>query len=77
MINKELEEKLQKFDPELSAQVQRSFDRQITSLSLIATDSASSPLAQYLKGSALGNDFDGHNPLTHRSHIESLSRGCD
>lgn len=73
MTHKELEEKLQKFDPELSGWVQRSFDRQITSLSLIATDSAASPLTQYLKGSALGNDFDGHNPLTHHSHIEELA----
>lgn len=73
MTNKELEEKLQKYDPELSALVQRSFDRQITSLSLMPTDSAASPLAQYLKGSALGNDFDGHNPLTHHSRIEKLA----
>ncbi len=73
MVNKELEEKLQKYDPELSALVQRSFDRQITSLSLIATDSAASPLAQYLRGSALANDFDGHNPLTHHSRIEKLA----
>lgn len=73
MTSKELEDKLKKFDPELSALVQRSFDRQITSLSLIATDSASSPLSQYLGGSSLGNDFDGHNPLTHISRIEKLA----
>ena len=73
MANKELEEKLQKFDPELGALVQRSFDRQITSLSLIATDSAASPFSQYLRGSALANDFDGHNPLTHHSRIENLA----
>ena len=73
MVNKELEERLQKFDPELGALVQRSFDRQITSLSLIATDSAASPFSQYLRGSALANDFDGHNPLTHHSRIEKLA----
>lgn len=73
MTNKELEEKLQEYDPELSALVQRSFDRQVTSLSLMPTDSAASPLSQYLKGSALGNDFDGHNPLTHHSRIEKLA----
>lgn len=73
MTNKELEDKLAKYDPELSALVQRSFDRQVTSLSLMPTDSAASPLAQYLKGSALGNDFDGHNPLTHHSRIEKLA----
>ena len=35
MTNKEWEYKLREYDPELSALVQRSFDRQVTSLSLM------------------------------------------
>ena len=54
-------------------------DRQISTLSLIPTDNAASPLSQYLKGSALGNDFIGHNSLEHYSRIEQLAvkRACE
>ena len=56
-----------------------SLDRQLSTLSLIPTDNAASPLSQYLKGSALGNDFIGHNALEHYSRIEQLAikRACD
>ncbi len=79
MVGKRLFEQLQKFDPDLCAVLKFSFDRQISTLSLIPTDNAASPLSQYLKGSAMGNDFIGHNSFEHYSRIETLTvkRACD
>ncbi len=79
MVNKKLFKQLQKFDPELCKVLKFSLDRQISTLSLIPTDNAASPLSQYLKGSALGNDFIGHNALEHYSRIEQLAvkRACE
>ena len=70
---------LQKFDSELCEVLKFSLDRQLSTLSLIPTDNAASPLSQYLKGSALGNDFIGHNALEHYSRIEQLAvkRACE
>ena len=78
MVNKKLFKQLQKFDSELCEVLKFSLDRQISTLSLIPTDNAASPLSQYLKGSALGNDFIGHNALEHYSRIEKLAvnRAC-
>ncbi len=78
MIGKKLFKQLQKFDPDLCEVLKFSLDRQISTLSLIPTDNAASPLSQYLKGSALGNDFIGHNALEHYSRIEQLAvkRAC-
>lgn len=79
MVNKKLFKQLQKFDPDLCKVLKFSLDRQISTLSLIPTDNAASPLSQYLKGSALGNDFIGHNSLEHYSRIEQLAvkRACE
>lgn len=79
MVNKKLFSQLRNFDPELCEVLKFSLDRQISTLSLIPTDSAASPLSQYLKGSALGNDFIGHNALEHYSRIEQLAvkRACE
>ena len=78
MLNKQLFKKLKSFDPELCEVLKFSLDRQISTLSLIPTDNAASPLSQYLKGSAMGNDFIGHNALEHYSRIEQLAtkRAC-
>ena len=78
MATNKLFKQLQKFDPELCEVLKFSLDRQLSTLSLIPTDSATSPLSQYLKGSALGNDFIGHNSLEHYSRIEQLAvkRAC-
>ena len=78
MLDKELFNQLKKFDPDLCALLKNSLDRQISSLSLIPTDNAASPLSQYLKGSALGNDFIGHNSVEHYSRLEKLAaeRAC-
>lgn len=78
MATNKLFKQLQKFDPELCEVLKFSLDRQLSTLSLIPTDSAASPLSQYLKGSALGNDFIGHNALEHYSRIEQLAvkRAC-
>ncbi len=79
MVNQKLFKQLQKFDPDLCELLKISFDRQVSSLSLIPTDSAASPLSQYLKGSALGNDFIGHHSFEHYSRIEKLAvkRACE
>lgn len=79
MISKKLFKQLKKFDPDLCEVLQFSMDRQISTLSLIPTDNAASPLSQYLKGSAMGNDFIGHNALEHYSRIEQLAvkRACE
>ena len=78
MLGKKLFKQLKKFDSELCEVLKFSLDRQISTLSLIPTDNAASPLSQYLKGSALGNDFIGHNALEHYSRIEKLAvkRAC-
>ncbi len=78
MATNKLFKQLQKFDPELCEVLKFSLDRQLSTLSLIPTDSAASPLSQYLKGGALGNDFIGHNALEHYSRIEQLAvkRAC-
>ena len=73
MLDKELFNQLKKFDPDLCALLKNSLDRQISSLSLIPTDNAASPLSQYLKGSALGNDFISHNSVEHYSRLEKLA----
>ena len=73
MVGKKLFSRLQNFDPELSALLKISFDRQLSTLSLIPTDSAASPLSQYVKGSAIGNDFMGHYSAMHYSQIEQLA----
>ena len=79
MVGKRLFNQLQKFDPDLCAVLKFSFDRQISTLSLIPTDNAASPLSQYLKGSAMGNDFIGHNSFEHYSRVEQLTikRACE
>ena len=79
MVGRKLFKQLQKFDPDLCEVLKFSLDRQLSTLSLIPTDNAASPLSQYLKGSALGNDFIGHNALEHYSRIEQLAikRACD
>ena len=79
MTGKNLFKQLQKFDSELCEVLKFSLDRQLSTLSLIPTDNAASPLSQYLKGSALGNDFIGHNALEHYSRIEQLAvkRACE
>lgn len=79
MTGRKLFKQLQKFDPDLCEVLKFSLDRQLSTLSLIATDNAASPLSQYLKGSALGNDFIGHNALEHYSRIEQLAvnRACE
>ena len=78
MPSNKLFKQLQQFDPELCEVLKFSLDRQLSTLSLIPTDNAASPLSQYLKGSALGNDFIGHNALEHYSRIEQLAvkRAC-
>lgn len=79
MINQKLFRQLQKFDPELSSLLKISLDRQLYTLSLIPTDSAASPLSQYIKGSAIGNDFIGQYSAQHYSQIEQLAvkRCCE
>ena len=79
MVGRKLFKQLQKFDPDLCEVLKFSLDRQLSTLSLIPTDNAASPLSQFLKGSALGNDFIGHNALEHYSRIEQLAikRACD
>ena len=73
MVNKKLFERLQRFDPELCELLKISLDRQLYTLSLIPTDSAASPLSQYIKGSAIGNDFIGQFSAQHYSQIEQLA----
>lgn len=79
MVNQKIFKQLKKFDPDLYELLMASFERQISSLSLIPTDNAASPLSQYLKGSAIGNDNIGYNVLEHYSRIEKLAikRVCE
>ena len=72
-MDKKFFKRLQNFDPELSSLLKISFDRQLNTLSLIPTDSAASPLSQYIKGSAIGNDFIGQFSAQHYSQIEQLA----
>ena len=78
MVDKNLFKRLKNFDPELSSLLKISFDRQLSTLSLIPTDSAASPLSQFVKGSAIGNDFIGQYSAQHYSKIEQLAveRAC-
>lgn len=78
MVDKDLFKRLKNFDPELSSLLKISFDRQLSTLSLIPTDSAASPLSQFVKGSAIGNDFIGQYSAQHYSKIEQLAveRAC-
>ncbi len=73
MLNKKFLSQLKLFDPELCDALKFSFDRQISTLSLIPTDNAASPMSQYIKGSELGNDFIGHNSAEHISRIEQIA----
>jgi len=73
LVNKKLFERLQRFDCELCDLLKISLDRQLYTLSLIPTDSAASPLSQYIKGSAIGNDFIGQYSALHYSQIEQLA----
>ena len=77
-MNRKFFERLKKFDPELSELLKISIDRQLYTLSLIPTDTAASPLSQYIKGSAIGNDFVGQYSAQHYSKIEQLAveRAC-
>lgn len=79
MDTKVLDKQLQIFDPDLYALLDETLKRQISSLSLIPTDSATSPFAQYLKGSVLGNDFIGQHSLEHYGRIETMAakRACE
>ena len=79
MLNSKVFKQLKKFDPDLCDLLQNSLERQISSLSLIPTDSAASPFSSYLKGSALGNDFIGHNSVEHYSRLEKMAaqRACE
>ena len=72
-MDKKLFKLLKNFDPELSSLLKISLDRQLYTLSLIPTDTAASPLSQYVKGSAIGNDFVGHYSAQHYSQIEQLA----
>ena len=78
MVDRNLFKRLKNFDPELSSLLKISFDRQLSTLSLIPTDSAASPLSQFVKGSAIGNDFIGQYSAQHYSKIEQLAveRAC-
>ena len=78
MNNKKILQRLEKFDPELWQVLSNALRRQISTLSLIPTDSAASPFSAYLKGSALGNDFIDYRSAEHHSSLEKIatSRAC-
>ena len=78
MKNNKLVKQLESFDPDLFNLLNEALNRQISSLSLIPTDSAASPFSAYLKGSVLGNDFIGYHSLEHVGRIETLAtqRAC-
>ena len=79
MNNKKLIRQLQSFDPDLWNLLHEALDRQLSSLSLIPTDSAASPFSSYLKGSVLGNDFIGHHTVDHYGRLETMAakRACE
>lgn len=76
---KKILQRIENFDPELFKVLKNALSRQISTLSLIPTDSAASPFSSYLKGSALGNDFIDYRSAEHHSSLEKLarSRACE
>ena len=79
MSNKKILQRLQNFDPELFKVLNNALRRQISTLSLIPTDSAASPFSAYLRGSALGNDFIDFRSTEHHSSLEriAIKRACE
>ena len=73
MNNKKLLQRLENFDPELWQVLSNALRRQISTLSLIPTDSAASPFSSYLKGSAIGNDFIDYHGAEHYSSLEKIA----
>lgn len=78
MNDQKLLQRLENFDPELWQVLSNALRRQISTLSLIPTDSAASPFSAYLKGSALGNDFIDYRSAEHHSSLERIAaaRAC-
>lgn len=76
---KKILQRIENFDPELFQVLKNALSRQISTLSLIPTDSAASPFSSYLKGSALGNDFIDYRSAEHHSRFEKLAaaRACE
>lgn len=79
MSNKKILQRLKNFDPELCKVLENALRRQISTLSLIPTDSAASPFSAYLRGSALGNDFIDFRSTEHHSTLERIAvkRACE
>ncbi len=79
MNNKKLLKQLQAFDPDLWNLLHEALNRQLSTLSLIPTDSAASPFSSYLKGSVLGNDFIGYHTVEHYGRLETMAakRACE
>ena len=79
MNNKKLLKQLQAFDPDLWNLLNEALHRQLSTLSLIPTDSAASPFSAYLKGSVLGNDFIGYHTVEHYGRLETMAakRACE
>lgn len=79
MANQKILRRLENFDPELCKVINNALRRQISTLSLIPTDSAASPFSAYLKGSALGNDFIDYKSAEHHSSLERIAvkRACE
>ena len=79
MPDKKILRRLENFDPELCQVLKNALHRQISTLSLIPTDSAASPFSAYLKGSALGNDFVDYKSAEHHSSLERIAvrRACE
>lgn len=79
MSNKKILQRIKNFDPELYKVLENALRRQISTLSLIPTDSAASPFSAYLKGSALGNDFIDYKSAEHHSSLERIAvkRACE
>lgn len=79
MANQKILRRLENFDPELCKVINTALRRQLSTLSLIPTDSAASPFSSYLKGSALGNDFIDYKSAEHHSSLERIAvkRACE
>lgn len=79
MANQKILRRLENFDPELCKVINNALRRQISTLSLIPTDSAASPFSAYLRGSALGNDFIDFKSAEHHSSLEKIAvkRACE
>ena len=73
MDTKTLLRRLDAFDPELSAYLERSSKRQHDTLSLIPTENAVSPFSAYLKGSLLNNDIIDYHRAGRISHLEDMA----